>query len=114
MKLRNSRFGRSIRTSSRPQSPPRATACAEPLESRLVLAAGDLDLTFGTSGLAQIQTVSNVPAALVLQTDGKTVVGGTHVVPGHAPEAFLERYLTDGRLDPSFGTAGLALIDASP
>lgn len=79
----------------------------ERLEDRAMLAAGDLDLTFG-GGDGMVQTglvgsqqdrVSEVQIAA--QPDGKIVVAGTS---GH--RAAVARYLADGSLDASFGGVG--------
>src|SRR5262249_13072636 len=73
----------------------------ESLEGRILLAAGDLDPTFGTGGIATTDNNSYGVAVygLALQGDGKIVaVGGG----GFA----LARYNLDGSLDPTFGSGG--------
>ncbi len=74
----------------------------ERLEERRVLAAGDVDLTFGTQGFAtaefyESRTWGNMLTAVALQPDGKLVAagGGTAV-----------RYMADGTLDDTFGIGG--------
>lgn len=68
---------------------------------------GTLDTTFGTGGKV-ITDLSNQwgsvdeARAVVLQPDGKIVVGGTAA----EVEFGLARYLPNGQLDPSFGNAG--------
>jgi uncharacterized delta-60 repeat protein len=65
---------------------------------------GSLDATFGVGGkvLTTFQPGSNdVASAVLLQSDGKIVAGGSS-----ASEFALARYLADGALDPSFGSGG--------
>src|SRR4051812_4043181 len=53
--------------------------CAEPLESRCLLNAGDLDTSFNGTGQATVDFGSGNIAfsvAPAVQTDGKTVVAG--------------------------------------
>lgn len=69
---------------------------------------GSPDMGFGTGGAVTVQfgpTSSNVNA-LLLQPDGKIVIGGNNlVVPGNTDFAFL-RLNTNGTIDNSFGNAG--------
>jgi len=67
-------------------------------------APGDLDPSFGSNGYVttSIGEYGGSPAAVVLQPDGKIVVGGSDW------NVFaLVRYLPDGSLDPGFGSAGI-------
>jgi len=66
---------------------------------------GVLDPTFGNGGLVTTNIDDGQAGAesLVLQPDGKLVLGGTGL-EGIA----LARYGSDGSLDPTFGTAGIA------
>ncbi len=75
---------------------------------------GSPDLTFGSGG----KTTTNFTAgrdrgaALVRQADGKLVVAGLTTSGSFAFNNFaLARYLTDGRLDTSFGVGGTLAID---
>lgn len=73
----------------------------EMLEARRLLAVGDLDLTFGTSGHVQTEYASG-PAAInaiasAVQSDGKVVAAG---------EGGIARFMPDGTLDASFGDNG--------
>ena len=64
---------------------------------------GATDNTFGTSGVAQ--TAFNgyaVPTSLIIQTDGKIVVGGTN-----DGTLKIVRYNANGTLDTGFGTSGI-------
>ena len=78
-----------------------AFAC-EHLERRRLLAAGDLDPSFGGDGEANYSSAAYTFEAsdVAVQADGKTVVVGT-VVP-HKGFA-VTRYLLNGTPDPSFG-----------
>jgi len=64
---------------------------------------GTLDTTFGTAGVAQFRAgqllFAPINGGLALLADGKIVVGVNGV---------LVRLLTDGQLDSSFGTGGIA------
>lgn len=76
---------------------------------------GGLDISFGTNGkvITDMGYLTEKGFSVVLQTDGKIVVGG-----GAGPDDSNMRYMTilrydsSGVLDPTFGTGGLAIIDA--
>lgn len=74
-----------------------------------VTAAGELDPTFGDSGFV---TVLPTIYDLVLQTDGKLLVGGALYPDGLETIAdfTVVRYLPNGQLDPTFATGGLLRI----
>src|SRR4051812_14834023 len=86
----------------------------DPLEGRLLLAAGDLDPTFGTGGLVTtaffsagkkpVQTLAGVDAVEIQVVGGreKILAAGNATNIGIA----LARYNLDGTLDASFGTGG--------
>jgi uncharacterized delta-60 repeat protein len=72
---------------------------------------GSLDAGFGSGGEVTTKFASNTfdqAAAVVLQPDGKIVVGGTSttVVTTLINAYALARYNSDGSLDPSFGSGG--------
>ncbi len=71
---------------------------------------GTLDSTFGNGGKAitDIGKLANVARAVVLQPDGKIVVGGDAQMGTTTTGAdfALARYNTNGTLDASFGTGG--------
>ena len=88
---------------------------------------GRLDPAFGTGGRVWTDLVtlatplrgavtgdvalgSSTASAVVVQPDGKIIVGGSTQSGGSTAFAVL-RYLPDGRPDPSFGSDGLALTD---
>lgn len=69
---------------------------------------GSLDSNFGTGGKVSTNFAveNDVPAAVVIQPNGKIVVGGS-AYPGTTLLDFaIARYLSDGSLDTSFGTGG--------
>lgn len=78
---------------------------------------GTLDETFGTGGLVTTPMGLNddtvLATSVVIQPDGKIVVGGTARVdtgtPPNGAQGFaLARYLPNGDLDPAFGSGGRA------
>jgi uncharacterized delta-60 repeat protein len=78
-------------------------------------ADGSLDTTFGGTGTVytDLSGQSDQPHSVVIQADGKIVVGG---IGGNGPHFFWElaRYNTDGSLDPSFGNGGVVLTNPNP
>jgi uncharacterized delta-60 repeat protein len=70
-------------------------AVVETLEGRRLLSAGGLDTSFGAGGTFK----QSFPAAqaMAVQSDGKTVVVGI------GRGVVIERYLTNGKLDTTFG-----------
>ncbi|MCC6461924.1 MAG: hypothetical protein IT260_15735, partial [Saprospiraceae bacterium] len=74
-------------------------------------APGSLDNTFGTGGIIQTPFLA-FPTdcrAMVVQADGKIVLGGVYTAGGVVNMAFA-RYNTLGVLDNTFGTAGKSSI----
>jgi uncharacterized delta-60 repeat protein len=73
---------------------------------------GSLDKSFGQRGIVTTDFNQSVDEAtcVAVQANGKIVLGGT--TNGYLSYDFaLARYNTDGSLDSSFGTRGLAHID---
>ena len=71
--------------------------------------AGDLDTTFGSAGKVTANVVSgssDIGYAVAAQSDGKIVVAGSS-----NGNIFVARYLSDGSLDPTFGTNGIVTTD---
>jgi uncharacterized delta-60 repeat protein len=69
---------------------------------------GSLDNTFDADGIVTTVfagTISDIAHAIVLQTDGKIVVAGSHH-NGSTIDLALARYNTDGSLDNTFDTDG--------
>jgi uncharacterized delta-60 repeat protein len=74
---------------------------------------GTLDTTFGTGGVVTTQLADDrdVLASLVLQSDGKIVVGGSSAMSYASSAGFtVVRYNADGSLDNAFGTGGVVRI----
>jgi len=104
---------------------PRIRPQVEVMEGRLLLNAGDLDLTFGGTGMVstQLSTYSN-PASfsyssLVQPTDGKVVTAGEVAAPIYTTDGKywslgdhvgVARYNVDGSLDTTFGTGGKVVL----
>jgi uncharacterized delta-60 repeat protein len=77
------------------------------------LPSGALDPTFGSGGV--VITDSFTPAAdaaraVLVQPDGRIVAAGLANVDV-SPDFAVARYLTDGSLDPSFGSGGTTTTD---
>lgn len=76
--------------------------------------AGTLDPTFGSGGIATSFTSSNIfPSAIAVQLDGRIVIVGS-IRPSTTPSFFVARYLSDGSLDPSFGSGGSITTSLTP
>ena len=73
---------------------------------------GTLDATFGTGGVVTtaMGTGDDFGSDIVVQADGKILLAGTSASPFDMAVA---RYLPDGTLDSTFGTAGKARISIS-
>jgi uncharacterized delta-60 repeat protein len=81
---------------------------------------GALDTTFNSGGRMPGTVVSwpsttgwNSLSSVVIQADGKIVVGGNVGCCGNA-ELALERYNTNGTLDTSFGNGGIVVQSIAP
>lgn len=82
--------------------------------------AGELDTTFGTDG----KVVTPLPGshdsarALVIQPDGKIVAAGFFTPPTSSDSTgqnpVIVRYNSDGSVDTSFGTNGIASLNFTP
>ena len=65
-------------------------------------ANGSLDTTFGTSGMASIASIEDIPlTGIALQSNGAIVAAGENVVV---------RFLATGLLDSTFGTGGVVSL----
>jgi uncharacterized delta-60 repeat protein len=86
-------------------------------------APGDVDTSFGQSGLATVPFPSGgVPTAMAVQPDGKVVVVGDADTPSSAsgttvtigqPEVGVARLMPNGSADASFGTSGVTTTKVS-
>ena len=86
----------------------------------LKAAPGWQDSGFGTNGQVVLdlnaQGISLVPGPVVVLGDGKVVMACRATAPANSPapgDVLVVRYLADGTLDPTFGTAGLAWVNAN-
>ena len=79
----------------------------EALEARQLLAAGDLDLTFGVSGkvTTAFGASQDYGYSVAVQSDGKIVVAGSSS-NGSNDDFAVARYNTNGTLDTSFDGDG--------
>lgn len=84
----------------------------EALEARRHFVAGNFDTTFGGAGFVTSSFgVEQQAFDSIVQADGKIVVfGGVASVAGGDQTPFVERFNTDGTLDTSFGSNGVAAI----
>lgn len=74
-------------------------------------ADGTLDPTFGSGGkvTTSFGSYTDYAMAIALQPDGKILLGGYTAATAFTPQSqsfAVARYLPDGSLDPSFGSAG--------
>jgi uncharacterized delta-60 repeat protein len=75
------------------------------LENRKLLAAGQLDPSFGAGGKVTVDFHGTLVQSTVVatQADGKTVVAGPSHDPGHETDVALTRLNVNGTLDTTFG-----------
>src|SRR5690349_7033219 len=72
----------------------------ERLEARRLLAAGDLDLSFGDNGAALVTGAASFEDAVAVLPGDKIAV----LTPGSGSNPIgVDRYTADGKLDPTFG-----------
>ena len=77
----------------------------EPLETRVLFVAGELDLNFSADGKQFTDFgATDTARAAVVQNDGRTVVAGAW--DGGRADFAVARYLAGGAPDPSFDTDG--------
>ncbi|MBL8817580.1 MAG: hypothetical protein JNL58_16260 [Planctomyces sp.] len=76
---------------------------------------GTVDLTFGVNGVAivDVSGESDVPEAVVVQSDGKIVIAGTGY-NGPQFDFVMARLNSNGTLDSTFGSGGKVLVDMGP
>lgn len=73
------------------------------------LADGSVDLSFGTAGA--VTPLAVMPTKVLLQPDGRILVGGVLNGGVGGQDMALARYLEHGTADASFGIAGLAQVE---
>lgn len=79
-----------------------------------ILPGGVLDDSFGTGGVVHTDVAGfgDSATSVTIDGDGRIVVGGWSTVSSDRRTDFLvARYLSDGRLDPSFGVEGIVTTD---
>jgi len=69
--------------------------------------AGDLDKSFASGGIFSVTTGEAAAYAVAMQSDGKIVLAGTGFANGGFTDMLI-RLNTDGTLDSSFGSGGIA------
>ena len=74
---------------------------------------GTIDSSFGQAGIVITPTYSTFISDLAIQPDGKIISAGSFQNSGYRDYAFA-RYNTDGTLDNTFGTDGIAIVAPSP
>src|SRR4051812_2398305 len=83
----------------------------EAIEKRLLMDAGDLDVTFAPGDPAlqvlDVKGGNDTVAAIATYPDGRILVGGRHHVTSTSDSLLLARYNADGSLDKSFGGSGI-------
>jgi uncharacterized delta-60 repeat protein len=72
---------------------------------------GILDNTFGNGGI--VTTTFGIAEAIAIQSDGKIVATGWRYIFGFNKEFFTVRYNTNGSLDNTFASGGIATIAIS-
>ena len=83
----------------------------ERLEYRTLLAAGDLDTSFGDGGFAPAQFPNTTSNAVAIEPNGDIVVAGQFIAPqGQNNGVAVAVYDPDGTLDPNFGDGGTEVI----
>ena len=83
--------------------------------ARPLPANGRLDATFGDHGFATISgpLVASTPPAVFAQKNGAILLDLPGATGGTEAMDALVRFTSSGRVDPSFGTAGVALLPSS-
>ncbi|MGE0614354.1 MAG: hypothetical protein AB7P04_01825 [Bacteriovoracia bacterium] len=75
-------------------------------------AAGGLDASFGTAGVAHLFFKGGVYTnALAVQADGRILIAGTYFRGRRGDDFFVARMMPDGQPDPSFGEHGAVMRD---
>ena len=85
-------------------------------------ATGVIDSSFGTDGKLTTHvpgSLSSVATDVLVQPDGRIVVGALATIPGAPPlliptqASVVLRYLPDGTLDPSFDAEGILIVSTA-
>jgi uncharacterized delta-60 repeat protein len=77
---------------------------------------GTLDTGFGGSGVVRtpVGTGEDIANAMVLQPDGRIVLGGSAIAADGRRDFALARYTSAGVLDATFGNGGLVMTPVGP
>lgn len=76
---------------------------------------GSLDASFGSGGMVTtLLTNGGEAKAMVIQSDGKIVLGGSSLQPDFSYTFGVVRYNTNGSLDNTFDTDGKVITSVSP
>ena len=103
--------GSTVRGHGRRTAPHRARPSVQPLEARRLLAAGDLDPSFGTGGTV-LTYLGSLP--FLVQANAVAIEGDKIVVAGTSVNDFVvARFNGDGSLDDTFGDHGSILDNFS-
>lgn len=92
--------------------------CTLLITPSLVAQAGSLDPTFGNGGIVTTPNTTtgcdvNIGCGLAIQTDGKILVSGAVTASNNTSEVAVARYNSNGALDSSFGSGGIATAPSS-
>lgn len=70
---------------------------------------GSLDQSFGVNGITKTHYASSsTNVKVIVQPDGKLIMGGTYAKKGLKPDYMVQRFNIDGTVDNSFGENGTA------
>ncbi len=73
---------------------------------------GSLDYSFGNNGIAIVYNTQGAVVSMLLQSDGKIVLGGYDRVLGSSDvKFFITRVTSSGQVDESFGNGGVTKTD---
>src|SRR4029453_11816526 len=88
----------------RESSIPQRNCSFETLESRTLFAAGSLDASFSSDGLAtpNLGFDNDIANSVAIRANGKIIVGGWA-----GNDFAIARYKANGKLDKTFGTSGI-------
>jgi uncharacterized delta-60 repeat protein len=94
------------------QSAARFRPRVEGLEDRLTPSGGQLDPTFGSGGIVNLSSTTNVDArAVTVQPDGRVVIAGyVQLSTGKGAYISVQRLNRDGSLDTTFNKTGSVTI----
>jgi uncharacterized delta-60 repeat protein len=86
----------------------------EGLENRRLMAAGDIDTTFGTNGRATLDITTpsdDYMTSIIALPSGGFLAGHNSYVSASSDSGAFSRHLASGQLDSSFGSGGLLRLN---